>query len=83
MSVGRPKNCGSIPGSGSSFVFSRKSTPTLGFNQPPTQWAAEALPAALKRSGREADHSASARDKTEWSYTSTPLVCLHGRDRDY
>jgi len=83
--VGRPKNCGSIPGRGSNFVvFSTKSTPNLGPIQPaPIQWVAEALPPALKRPGREADHSANPGDKTEWGNTSTPLVCLHGRDRDY
>jgi len=31
---------------------------------------------ALKRPEREADHSASAGDKTEWSYTSTPLYAF-------
>jgi hypothetical protein len=35
---------------------------------------------AVKRPGREADHSppSSAEVKSAWSYTSTPPLCLHG-----
>jgi len=36
----------------------------------------------VKRLGFEADHSpgSSVKGKNEWSYTSTPLICLHGMD---
>jgi hypothetical protein len=35
-------------------------------------------------SGREVDSSvsSSAEVKNEWSYTSTPHICLNGMDRD-
>ena len=38
----------------------------------------------VKRQGREVDHSPpfGTEVKNEWSYTSTPPVCLHGVDRD-
>jgi hypothetical protein len=38
----------------------------------------------VKRPGHEANHSSpsSAKVKNEWSYTSTPSVCLHGVDRE-
>ena len=38
----------------------------------------------VKQPGRESDHSApsSAEVKNEWSYTSTPLTCLHGLGSD-
>jgi hypothetical protein len=34
----------------------------------------------VKRSGREADYLtlSSAEVKNEWSYASTPVICLHG-----
>ena len=38
----------------------------------------------VSRPGRDVDHSppSSAEAKNEWSYTSTPLICHHGVDRD-
>jgi hypothetical protein len=41
-------------------------------------------PVPVKLAGREADHScqSSIEAKNEWSYTSTPPICLHGVDRD-
>jgi hypothetical protein len=38
----------------------------------------------VKRPARDVDQSppSSAEVKDEWSYTSTPLICLHGMDRD-
>jgi hypothetical protein len=38
----------------------------------------------VKRPGCEVNQSptSSAEVKNEWSYTSTPLICLHGIDRD-
>ena len=37
----------------------------------------------VKRPGRETDHlpTSSSEVKNEWSYTSTPPICLHGVDR--
>jgi len=39
---------------------------------------------ALKQLGHEINHSppSSAEVKNDWSYTSTPLVCLCGMDRE-
>jgi hypothetical protein len=39
------------------FLFYTASRPALGPTQPPIQWALEALSPAVKRPGREADHS--------------------------
>jgi hypothetical protein len=38
----------------------------------------------LIRSGRDVNHSpqSSAEIKNEWRYTSSPLICLHGVDRE-
>jgi hypothetical protein len=43
--------------------------------QPPIQWVSGAVSPAVKRPGREANHSplASAEVKKTWIYTSTPL----------
>ena len=39
---------------------------------------------AVKRPGRESDHSppSSIEINNEWSYTSTPAICLHGENKD-
>jgi hypothetical protein len=62
------------------FLFTTASRPVLGPTQPPIQWTPGALSVGVKRPGREADHSppSSVEVKNEWSYTSTPPVCLHG-----
>jgi hypothetical protein len=59
---------------------STASRTALGPTKPPIQWVPRALSLGVKRLGREADHSppSSSRSKTEWSYTSTPLIRLHG-----
>jgi hypothetical protein len=38
----------------------------------------------VRRPGREVDdsHPSSVDNKRKWSYTSTPLIRLHGVDRD-
>jgi hypothetical protein len=36
----------------------------------------------VKRRGNEVDCSTSTEVKSEWRYTSTPLICLHGVCRD-
>jgi hypothetical protein len=45
-----------------------------------TEWVPGVLPPELKWLGHEADHlpPASAENKNEWSYTSTPLTCFQG-----
>jgi len=48
--------------------------------QSPIQWIPRALSLGVKRPEREAGHSppSSAVFKNAWSYTSTPLIRLHG-----
>jgi len=64
------------------FFLVTLSRPTLGPNQPPTQWVPRTLTPWVKWPGREADHSPpSNADKNAWSYTSTPqsvfmVLCL-------
>jgi hypothetical protein len=62
------------------ILFTTASRPTLRPNQPPIQRVPGALSLEVKWRGREADHStpSSTQDKNAWSYTSTPLVRLHG-----
>jgi hypothetical protein len=62
------------------FLFSTASRPALGSTQPHIQRVPGVLSPALKRSGREADHSPpfSADVKNVWSNTSTLPVRLHG-----
>jgi hypothetical protein len=62
------------------FLFTTVSRTGLGPTQPPIQWVPRALSLGVKRPGREADHSppSSAEVKNAWSYTSIPLICLHG-----
>jgi hypothetical protein len=69
---------GLSPGKGLGiFLFTTVSIPAVGHIQFPTQWA---LSLGVKRPRREADHSpqSSAEVKTACSYSSTPLICLHG-----
>jgi hypothetical protein len=56
------------------FLLSTSSRPVLGPTKPPIQWVPGALSLALKRPGREADHSlpTNAEVKKTWIYTSTP-----------
>jgi hypothetical protein len=62
------------------FPFSTAFRPVLGLNQTPIQWLPVAISSGVKRPGREADHShlSSAEAKNAWSYTSSPLIGLHG-----
>ena len=50
----------------------------------PIQWVATGVLCRVRRQGPEAGHSpaSSAEVENQWSYTSTPPVCLHGVDRD-
>jgi hypothetical protein len=49
-------------------------------NQPPLQWASDALSTGVKRPGRQADQSLppSADVNNSWSYTSTSPRRFHG-----
>jgi hypothetical protein len=62
------------------FHFTTASRPALGPTRAPIQWVPGVLSLVVKRPGREADRSpsSSAKFKNAWSYTSTPLVRLHG-----
>jgi hypothetical protein len=58
-------------------------TPILGPTQSPTHGQPGSF-SDVKRPGREADHSPpSCVDvKNEWSYFSTPPICIYGVDRN-
>jgi hypothetical protein len=62
------------------FVFTTASRTALGPTQTPIQCVLGTLSLGIKRPGREADDSLPLmlRSKNEWSYTSTPPICLHG-----
>jgi hypothetical protein len=62
----------------------KKSRPTLGFH--PASWFDgywDSFP-RIKRPERDIDHlpPSTADVKIEWSYASTPPICLHGVKRD-
>ena len=65
------------------FLLPETPRPALEPTQPPIQCVLGFFP-GVKRARREVDHkpSYSAEVKNEWRYTSTPLICLHGVDRD-
>jgi hypothetical protein len=56
------------------FLFTTASRTALGPTQPPIQWVPGALYLAVRRPGREADHSppSCAEVENAWSYTSIP-----------
>jgi hypothetical protein len=74
---------GSSPGQGWKFLSSPPRPDRL--YGPPSLLSNvyQGLSLGVRRPGREADHSppSSAGVKNVWSYTSTPLICLHGRRR--
>jgi hypothetical protein len=78
----RCMTCVSNSGRGNG-LFSKMSSLVVGSTQPSTQWVLVFFPGS-KAAGCEFDHSPlpNAEVKTEWSYTSTPPVCLHHTDRD-
>jgi len=61
------------------FLFTKSSRLTLG----PTQLPSQFFPRS-KATGCDVDHlpSSGAEAKKEWSYTSSPPICLHGMNRD-
>jgi hypothetical protein len=65
------------------FLFSKTFRPALGPTQPPIKWIPGFF-AGVKHLGYEVDRSPpfSAEVKNEWSYISTPHICLHGMERD-
>jgi hypothetical protein len=61
------------------FLFTTATGMSLGPTQPPIQWVSGALSLGVKRPWRETTHlHLVPRSKNEWSYTSTPPICLHG-----
>jgi hypothetical protein len=62
------------------FLFITVSRTALGPTPPPIQWVPGALSLGVQQQGREADHSpqSSVEVKNAWSYTSSPLIRLHG-----
>jgi hypothetical protein len=74
LQAGRPRGRSSNHGRVTNFLFSTSSRRAMGPTQPLIQWVTGALSPGLKRSRREADHSAptSAEVMKTWIYTSTP-----------
>jgi len=64
------------------FVASKTFRPAVGPAQPPIQWVTGFL--SLGSSGRVSSWplTSSAEVKNEWSYSSTPPVCLHSAEGD-
>jgi hypothetical protein len=62
------------------FLLTTTPRQSLGPTQPSIQWILGTLSLGVKRPGREADHSTPSivEVKNTWSYTSIPLVSLHG-----
>jgi len=72
-----------IPRGRGIFLFS-KTDQTAPEAQPASYSIGTGVLPGLKLLERDADHSppSSAQVKNEWSCTSTPLICPHGKDRD-
>jgi hypothetical protein len=72
--VDNKKGRNSSPSRVKNFLFSTSSRPDLAFIQLPSQWVSGALSPAVKRPGREADHSppSTAEVKKTRIYASTP-----------
>jgi len=61
------------------FLLITVSRPALGPTQPRIQCVPDAVTPAVKRPGREANHSLQSNAEVNaWSYTSTPPICLNG-----
>jgi hypothetical protein len=67
-----------------SLLLSKSPIPVLAPTRPPLKWIMGFLSARIKRPQREADNDppSGADVKSEWSYTSTPPICLHEVDTD-
>lgn len=64
------------------YSFPKRPYRFLGLIQPPLPWITGFCPGG-KVPGPEVNHSPpNAKAKNEWSYTSTPLICLCGVDGD-
>jgi len=80
--------CGPIPGRGQTSLVVKTMQAESGAH--PTTYpvgtgkGGEALTPWVKWPEHETDHSPSSRAeaKNEWSYTSSPAICLHGMDRN-
>jgi hypothetical protein len=57
LRAGRQRGRSSSPGRVNNFALFIRSSPVLGFSQPPIQWLPWALSPGVKRPGREADDS--------------------------
>ena len=64
------------------FLFSETSRLSVGPTGPPSKWGTDVVYRGAKLSGCDVDRSTPA-DVKEWSYNSTPLIRLHGMDRDF
>jgi hypothetical protein len=77
-SIGNRKNgfsfASAIQFSTAMFIFTITPRSALGCSQPPDQYVSRSICPAVKRLGREADHSpaSSAEVKNTWSYIFTP-----------
>ena len=69
---------------GKKRVFSSPKRPDClwGPPGPPSKWGTDVVYRGAKLSGCDVDRSTPA-DVKEWSYNSTPLIRLHGMDRDF
>jgi hypothetical protein len=65
------------------FLVTAGYTPALGPTQLPIHWVPGILSPGIKCPGRKVDHSppSGSEFKNAWSYTSTPLIRLHGTVR--
>jgi hypothetical protein len=64
------------------FLFSK--TSSSGVHPASCSVGTELLSPGVKRPESEGDHShpSTAEVKSEWSFTSTPSLCLHGADKE-
>ena len=65
--------------------YSKMPILALGPTQLPIQCVVWLFSPAIKWLGYEIDHSppSGVKVRSEWSYTSPPLSCLHGMNRNY
>jgi hypothetical protein len=76
--AGRLRGRSSSPEKVKNFLFSTSSRQALGSTQPPIQWVPGALSPAVKRPGRQADHSPPASAEIKKSGSIPPLpIRLH------
>ena len=81
----QPRSHYLIPSRRKSFPFLQNVHTVSGVHATSPSLAVGVLTPGVKRLEREVNHvpSSSAEVKNEWSYTSTPYICLHGVDSLY